>query len=456
VAIVYVALDLNFEGPVVPIAAVAAAVLLNNRLMPVLAVTFAVVFLTELPAPLFDGGGAEAHSRAEQTSSSAGPAIVHLILDEHIGPEGLPADMPEATAARESLESFYREHGFRLFGGAYSEHFRTVNAIPHMLNFGGAATEVVTGDRKAGAAMTTNAWFDVLRRLGYTIHVLQSDFLDYCRSGVATCRRYAAGGLGAVAAADLRTGDKAALLAAGFWSLSDLAVFTTHLYDRAALRLASKSAPTLLDLGWTGRASTVNGLAAFNRLVADLRTARQGEAYFAHILVPHYPYATRADCSLKPRHEWRQRRSFAASREGRQRAYFEQLACATAKVGEALDALAASPAGRDAIVLVHGDHGSRITGHDPDIGNVGRFDAADMVASYSTLFAVRAPGIGPGYDTRRLSAADILAALARSELRSVEVAKESGSPSVVLDDAAWRPARRHELPAEWVAPDGGS
>ena len=48
------------------------------------------------------------------------PPVVHILLDEHIGIEGLGGDAA-ADAMKERLRSFYVNNGFRLFGGAYSE-----------------------------------------------------------------------------------------------------------------------------------------------------------------------------------------------------------------------------------------------------------------------------------------------------------------------------------------------
>jgi hypothetical protein len=45
-------------------------------------------------------------------------------------------------------------------------------------------------------------------------------------------------------------------------------------------------------------------------------------------------------------------------------------------------------AGKDAIIIVQGDHGSRMTDVDPFVDNLGKFGSADMIASYSALFAL--------------------------------------------------------------------
>jgi hypothetical protein len=57
-------------------------------------------------------------------------------------------------------------------------------------------------------------------------------------------------------------------------------------------------------------------------------------------------------------------------------------------------------ADRGMVVIVHGDHGSRIPLHDPDTANVAVMQPADLSDAFSTLFAIRAPAIAPGYDRR--------------------------------------------------------
>ena len=63
------------------------------------------------------------------------PRIIHLILDEHIGLEGIPTDIPEGRTVKNQLLEFYRKYGFMTFGGAYSHYFLTIDSIPHLLNF---------------------------------------------------------------------------------------------------------------------------------------------------------------------------------------------------------------------------------------------------------------------------------------------------------------------------------
>ena len=52
-----------------------------------------------------------------------------------------------------------------------------------------------------------------------------------------------------------------------------------------------------------------------------------------------------------------------------------------------------------AIVIVQGDHGSRITLADPTAENMSRLTPDDHVDDFSTLFAAKMPGLTPGVET---------------------------------------------------------
>ena len=77
-----------------------------------MATMLAISFVQSRPAAI-------ASNRTPERAVSAGradrPLIVHLLLDEYIGPEGVPSDLaPEGF--KQQFQSFYVDRGFRLFG----------------------------------------------------------------------------------------------------------------------------------------------------------------------------------------------------------------------------------------------------------------------------------------------------------------------------------------------------
>jgi hypothetical protein len=63
-------------------------------------------------------------------------------------------------------------------------------------------------------------------------------------------------------------------------------------------------------------------------------------------------------------------------------------------------------------IIIHGDHGSRIYLHEPTRANRSKLLVSDYADAFSTLLAVKAPGVEPGYDLRSISIHDLLPQLA--------------------------------------------
>jgi hypothetical protein len=445
--LVAVAVDLNSEG-FMPIAVAAGAALLlaivirRSLLAPIafmaaVALALVLVGLRGADAKTPTAGAAPVNTR---------PVIVHIILDEHVGIEGLPAENPASPALREELKAFYLDRGFRLYGRAYSEHMHTVNALPQLMN-SGANQPAQANQMKKGVTLTANAYFDRLQSLGYRLSVYQNGFIELCagRPGI-DCVTYPYAGLHEVATSTLSTRDKASTIAFALIGLSDTALELVKRYDLYGVTLRRRGVPApAIALDLRRQMTTVTGLAAAERLIADLETARPGQAYIAHLLLPHGPYATDADCDLRPRSAWAHRRSRQPIRQ-REAAYFDQVRCTTSLVGEALDALERSPAGRNAIVIVHGDHGSRITLADP-MSWMRRVNDRDLIAVYSTLFAVRAPGVEPGYEDAPAALPDLFNGLVESGFS--EAPAVASDKTIMLADQHWRPAKQASLPASW-------
>jgi hypothetical protein len=374
------------------------------------------------------------------------PALVHIILDEHLGIEGFPDADPKARAVRRQLKTFYTSHGFRLFGRAYSEQLRTTNAIPQIVNFGAVQPQSPKG--KKGRVLDRNAWFDLLGKEGYRLTVYQSDYIDYCGNpAVARCVRYTFSKMGAAANAAMSLGDRISVILVRFALLADAAQNFRALYIPLFRNLEARGYhPPGVALVSMGRTSSLNAAEAFDTLISDLRHARPGEAYFAHILLPHDPYALAPDCAPKPLRQWQLHDPGSPIAE-RRSAYFDQVQCVLRKVSAAYAALSDSPAGQRFLMIVHGDHGSRITKVNPTIETVGKFDEDDLVAGYSTLFAIHAPGIRAGYDPQPIAVPELLKGLAAS--RFTTVPRAGRRHEIILNDRSWAPKRRAPFLSSW-------
>jgi len=393
--------------------------------------------------------GSSAPIKSSKNPAQNNPALVHIILDEHVGVEGLPADNPNSPAMKKRLQQFYLSRGFKLYGRAYSQHYHTVNSLPQVMNLG--KTQPAIDNPHQGTKIEKNAYFDALEDSGYAIHINQSKFLDFCSSNpVESCFQYDHAGLKPIAdLASISTAERARLIALHFSFLSDATkrLGEAYLIARAQLKQWDINLPDL-GLPTRGLVSTINALPAFDQLIVDLKQAEPGEAYISHILLPHYPYATTGKCEVNSMKDWHYRLS-AQPRQDRENAYFDQLDCSIMKMDAVISALSASPAGDNFIMIVHGDHGSRITRVEPINENIGKFDKHDLIAGFSTILAVRANGIDGGYEESPVAVSQIISALSKSQFKTIPPAKEHKQAPVILDDRDWIPQTEFPMPEKW-------
>ncbi len=170
-----------------------------------------------------------------------------------------------------------------------------------------------------------------------------------------------------------------------------------------------------------GRLSTVSSNQMLPRVEEAFAATKPGEATFAHLLLPHFPYAYDAQCRLRPSPlGWRSYKApglrgahnDAASRAERYPLYLEQLACTQKQVNEMLGRVLSLPGLRDALVIVHGDHGTRLNQATPVVPNLEYLTSRDYLDAFATHFAVRGPGITSGLDMRVASLDALLRVIA--------------------------------------------
>jgi len=394
---------------------------LRQHIAAVLAAAGSVFIAATLLAP---ASGAQPHAAAAPgpapAVASTLPVVLHVILDEHIGLDGLPRDLPEGAALARWLADAYTSQGFRLHADAYSEYFDTRNSIANLLNFSSAEGDWahLAKDRRKPYVLAESAYFRHLSELGYRLHVYQSDYLDYCRvPGIAyaTCLRYRANSIASLAAAPLTVAERAHFI---FNSLAGTSQFLERAREKyRGLRDAFRSLPLPAWDSGVNRVGPLAVLPVLQRLETDLRTAAPGNAYFAHLLIPHYPYLLDEGCHVRKEiGQWLYNSdpeafselepNSAASRAQRYRSYFAQIRCQQLLVNRLFTALQDAGVWRNAIVIVHGDHGSRIVQHLPVVQNAVRLTGQDLNDGFSTLFAAKLPGQAPGVvrDSRPLQA----------------------------------------------------
>jgi hypothetical protein len=393
---------------VVGAAALAVAWLLREHLATLVAAVVGTAVLATLVLPV--GRPPAPPPRAAAAPPAPGlPVVLHVILDEQLGVDGIPTDLPGGAALRAWLLDWYAARGFRVFTRAYSRYAETHNAIANALNLSARDVDAAwfrgPGPFREGAHPDANAWFAAMAARGHAIHVYQSDFLDLCGTQggahVRSCFTYGLETIAAFEHAPIPTFQKARLVAGVYRRLSFFASGANEA-ARPPVRVATLSVMPVLD-----------------RIAAHVRRARPGDMLVAHVLMPHHPYVFDRGCALRPLAEWGTGfsraafplRNTPASRAASYPLYFEQVVCLHRRLGALLDGLRAAGTLDRALVVLHGDHGSRLEIVPPNARFADSLSPADYVDAFSTLFAVRAPDVAPGRDDRPLPLDALLASL---------------------------------------------
>jgi hypothetical protein len=371
-------------------------------------------------------------------SSSSLPPIIHIVLDEHIGIEGLPADIPGGAALREDLKRSYADLGFRVFGGAFSHLSQTRPSLTALLN----GQEVPKANTKTeDLYLGKNAWFENLGNAGYRIRIYQTDWMNYCIEDlphIEYCRTFSANSIGSLQDTGLSAWAKAQVILVSLSEASSFGVLLRKWAETPKLRV-------------TG----INALTMFDSMLDDLKRQPNGTAYFVHFMLPHYSYVLNELCIATPDpRAWYSRFDLGTfgsnrlnteeSRALRYRAYFRQLRCAQRLIVKLATMLSNSDRYQDATIVVHGDHGSRIALTPASEQYASQLTSQDIKDHYSALFAIRAPGLESGYDVTQRS----IQALFAEHLLKRPLSPER--PEVVL-----RRKSDHEAgPPQWLpAPD---
>lgn len=325
------------------------------------------------------------------------PIVLHIILDEHISVEGIPVEFDADGSRAEALRDFYIDNGFQVFGRAYSRYFNTWSSIPNFMNLDAPSFRFAYCAGKYGNFhLMKNRYFELMNKRGFQIHVYQSDYLDFCHektgTEVANCLTYETEALQPFADSPYSTSTKIKAILGVYSRLSQIMKFCRI--------------PRV-------RVSTVTSMSLFDKIQSDVTRAKAGTMFFVHIMFPHHPYSYRSDCSLREDPlTWLNSFDYqflpgnnndAESRAERYPQYLEQIACTNLKLGELFTALKAGGKFQNMVIIINGDHGSRIVTTPPDARYVGNsYSREDYIGAFSTLFAVKWPGVQASYDRRML------------------------------------------------------
>ncbi|WP_374380913.1 hypothetical protein [Dongia sp.] len=383
---------------------------LENSVRPMILVFGLVFVLSSMIAgtrPLLTQETVAAEDAAPAATTPASPPIVHIVLDEFMSPTAAARIGMLDAALAQKVTDDYISRGFRVFGAARSVAGSTRVSVSNLLGLGDQTQPFdynTEQSRRNGVEynmVKENRWVQRLKSLGYRITTISTSYIDLCSKGVDECYSYRANGEG-----HSMTRFAGSLLQRAVFPLL---VMDFHYYNKghigkvALYRLFSKPLKNAgfkpIPRGFQLRAGSA--LAVMDELQKRVMDLKPGQAYFAHVLMPHNPYIVNEDCSLKPLSEWTLQnydKSDASDAE-RYQGFAKQMACTHKRALEIVDTILASPSGKNAMIFIHGDHGSRIMKQAKRIKPDSDLPPEVISDALDPLFVVRIPGVAePGLD----------------------------------------------------------
>jgi hypothetical protein len=254
------------------------------------------------------------------------------------------------------------------------------------------------------------------------------------------------------------TGAKVQLILGSYVQLSPLLTSFREGYRIARVPLLEHGV-ALPSWDLQGTVSPLSVRPVLGRVARDLKQLGPGDMFFVHVLFPHYPYVYQRDCELRPEvKSWQvevplrgERRNTTESRARGYPKYLDQVSCTQKIMAELFASMKESGSFDEAIIVVHGDHGSRLDRGPPIKRLFEQLESSDYVDAYATLFAVKKPGLPARYD-RRMIPIDQLFATAILGDRYLD--ENQFTPPTVFISAGFK-FLMHEMPAFGYGVTGG-
>ena len=396
---------------------------LKEKFLPIATAVFSMFFLVTLIQFGFaqDTQGLALSASASSVENTAPPRIIHLVLDEHIGLEGIPVEVQGGKELQAQLRKFYQQNGFLTFGGAYSHYLYTEDSISNLLNFSSVAQHRQYFIKEDGPnTLFDNKYFEILSQAGYGLNVVWGHHIDYCsRSPVAIahCIQIPPRGLKLTQDIPLKISERVQLIFSAYLSRSTIYGMTKNIYLLCRDQLLAYGIE-LPSISWDRhKVTTLPYLDALDALWDNIVELPAHNALFAHLLIPHAPYLANADCSIPTSlSEWKYNSLLFSrdslhgpwspnterSRKEHYQRYFKQVQCLYTWLEDLFERMQVAGIWENSVIIIHGDHGSRIMREELSIQNEAQLSKADMLDGYSTLFAVKLPGKQSVYHSKPL------------------------------------------------------
>jgi hypothetical protein len=371
------------------------------------------------------------------------PIVVHLIFDEMMSPGGMTDDLPGGAATRQALLDFGEKHSFRIFGSVYSRSYYTGESLPNLMNqeYLGRKEDsfgpVQFDTESKSYTVKDNAYFDDMARRGYRTAVFENRYVRFCANpNVDLCETFQSFDPGGKDLAGVDAPTQRVTL----WQTVLRAYepsYTSELGQRILGRVYGLSAHEVGVIGDGGRYDVHRFPEWFDRFTRFAATVPRGTHLFAHFLMPHSPYLLNENCVLRGRIDsgYELSQYPPSERAAKRRDYYErylaQVRCVARKLDDFMTAVSRSDNYRDAVIIIHGDHGSRISSGDV----VEDYGPRDYIDNYGAFFAVRSPAVPAGLDCQFVSLPEVFRRYAAGRAEDA-AGRGAPLPVVVLSRAA--------------------
>lgn len=364
--------------------------LLHKHVASILLITFLTINLTSITLSVYKNQYLDPTQRhAAYSANTQLPLVIHIILDEHIGIDGIPTDIPGGKQLRQQLINFYKQYGFSIYPKAFSHYRRTIDSIHQEFNFTRKNSNYYMWQKHIKEKpLTSNIYFDEAIKAGYRLRIYTTNNMPYCKK-YGNPIHYCHNSYGKFSVFD-RIPSYRKKLATLFrlaytdsppaaWIIKEFSTETDHADE------------TLFQ-------PDINEL---NTIAEDLKQHNHGNLYLVHFLFPHYPYIYTNDCTLQPYMPnannaiaFSYQNPFGNTQETRNekyQLYFSQTQCLYQQLAVLFDSMKQEKLYNNAIIIIQSDHGSRISIHEPKITNKDVLTTQDLRDQYASLFAVKLP-----------------------------------------------------------------
>lgn len=310
-----------------------------------------------------DLGAGKEFAEKQSASKNLRP-IVHFILDEQMSPRTAPETLPEGHPAAYEIDHFVKR-GFVVHSNVTASSSQTRTSISQTMAYEEKENSTRSIDSFEND-IVQNKYFEHLNSKGYRISAIISTHLNLCTKHVVDdCRYYGWSTVTTLTGFEDKKIDRVVMAL--------LALHTTFGDNKSRYHVLAyqivKEVMKLLKIGprykISGFARPVQMFDVNGAIREDLKKLELGDLRFYHILLPHFPYVLSSDCNLNRFPQWAAASRYAVwpvERRFVYSAYWDQSACAHKQIFEIIDLIKSTHGRLDPIIIVHGDHGSRIDG----------------------------------------------------------------------------------------------